>query len=761
MRCSGGWIMRVLVVLMLSATAVADTPVYTDALSAGWQSWSWGTTAGFANTSPVHGGAGQSISVRYDVAWAGFYLHTDAGLAASEYTKLRFSIHGGTTAGQPIRFVAYQGNAEGQSISVAAPIANTWTDVEIAVASLGVATINGLVWQEAGGQARPAFYLDDIVLVSGEPPPPGSGPALAVDAAADRHAISPHIYGMNFADESLAVELALPVHRWGGNATTRYNWQTDTSNHAMDWYFENIPESNANPGSLPNGSIVDRFVEADRARGTDSLITLPLIGWTPKARAYACGFSVAKYGPQQSVDPWRPDCGNGKHPDGTMITGNDPQDTSLAIGPAFVADWIAHLVSRYGNAAGSGVRFYNLDNEPMLWNDTHRDVHPTATSYDELRDRTFAYAAAIKTADPAAATLGPVLYGWTAYWYSAADAVGGGDWWNRRPDRMAHGDTPFVEWYLQQLHAYETAHGLRILDYLDLHYYPQAAGVTLSTAGDAATQARRLRSTRSLWDPAYVDESWIGEPVRLIPRMRDWVNASYPGTKLAITEYNWGGHEHINGALAQADVLGLFGREQLDLATLWDPPAPGEPAAWAFRMFRNYDGAGGRFGNTSVRVTSADQGQVSAYAGLRNDGAMTLMLINKTTGELTCPLSLTHYAMSATARMYRYSALDATHIVESDVAAAATMSVLLPASSINLVVFQPAGPPSDFDRDGDVDAADLGHFAECVSGPNVMQNLPTCLDADLDADHDVDQTDFARIQRCLSGADVAADPACD
>ena len=114
---------------------------------------------------------------------------------------------------------------------------------------------------------------------------------------------------------------------------------------------------------------------------------------------------------------------------------------------------------------------------------------------------------------------------------------------------------------------------------------------------NAATQALRLRSTRSIWDPNYPDESWIngteGWPtVRLIPRMRDWVASNYPGTKLAITEYNWGALDHINGALAPADALGIFGREGLDLATLWAAPDPDQPGAFAFRMYRNYDGPG-------------------------------------------------------------------------------------------------------------------------------------------------------------------------
>jgi hypothetical protein len=323
-------------------------------------------------------------------------------------------------------------------------------------------------------------------------------------------------------------------------------------------------------------------VQANRARSTDTLLTVPLIGWTPRARASDCGFSVAKYGPQQSTDSWRPDCGNGVRPDGSMVTGNDPADTSLAIGPAFVTEWIGHLRARFGGADAGGVRYFNLDNEPELWNSTHRDVHPQPLGYDELLQRSIAYARAIKDAEPRALTLGPVGWGWTAYFYSAADMAAGGSWWTTRPDRRAHGDTPLVEWYLREMRAQGERDGRRLLDFLDLHYYPQAAGVSLQGAGGTSTQALRLRSTRSLWDPTYTDESWIdgtegGPAVQLLPRMRAWVDAHYPGTKLAVTEQGRA-RPHQRRA-AQADVSASSGAK----GSTWRrcgprPPASPEPS---------------------------------------------------------------------------------------------------------------------------------------------------------------------------------------
>ena len=641
--------------------SVADLSIYADNLATGWENWSWDTTVNLAVASPVHTGSA-SLSAQFNQAWAGLYLHINRPIDTSGYDALRFWVNAGTSTGQKI---AVSVNFNGNLFDLT-PLANTWNQVTIPLTNLGdPSTITEIVWQDSLGSSQPVFYLDDIALVnSGQPtptvPPAGAGPALNVDAAVNRHAINPNIYGMNYPGEAIATELKLPVSRWGGNSTSRYNWQNDTTNTGSDWYFENIPEASG---------ASDSFVDQNLRTGTQTLMTVPLIGWVAKSRPgghpYDCGFKISKYGTQQSTDQWDPDCGNGLLPNGTKVIGNDPLDTSIAITPAFVTGWINHLTGKYGRAASVGVRFYDLDNEPMLWNSTHRDVHPNPTTYNELRDKTWAFAAAIKAADPSAQTLGPVLWGWCAYFFSALDGCAPGT------DYSSHGNLNFIPWYLQQMRAYDQAHGVRILDYLDLHYYPQAAGVSLSGAGDAATQALRLRSTRSLWDPAYNDESWIasvqdGPVVRLIPRMRQWVADNYPGTKLAISEYNWGGLESINGALAQADVLGIFGREGLDLATLWAPPDITQPGMFAFRMYRNYDGQGSAFGETSLQAGSTDQDKLAIYAAQRtSNGALTLMVINKTAQTLTSPVTLANFSPASSAQVYRYSSASLNAIIHA------------------------------------------------------------------------------------------------
>jgi hypothetical protein len=674
--------------------AASDLSIYAEQLAAGWQDWSWNISSNFSNHSPVHAGS-NSLSVTFSQGWDGLQLVTQTPVDLTGYTTLRFWINGGSSGGQAIQFTLKRGDEICLSAmrNLTAP-KNTWLMVDIPLSELGTpATANTLVFFNNSGNAQSTFYLDDITFLAGTtsaaPAPTAAGPVLSINAGTGKHTISTDIYGMNYADEALAQELKLPVRRWGGNSTTRYNFKLDVYNTGSDWYFENITNPVANVAALPNGSAADQFVNQDRRTGTKTLITVPMLGYVAKRRVnnhpYDCGFNTTLYGSQDSTDSWDPTCGNGVH-NGNNITGNQPTDTSAAVGASFVTDWVNHLVNTFGTAANGGVAYYDLDNEPMLWNSTHRDVHPNPTSYDEMKTKTYSIAAAIKAADPSAKTLGPVVWGWMAYFWSALDLTG--DYINNPPDRNAHGGVPFLDWYLQQMKAYETQNGTRILDYLDIHYYPQGSSV-YSDAVDASTAALRLRSTRSLWDSTYQDESWISDKVRLIPRMHDWVNNNYPGTKTAISEYSWGAMCHINGALAQADVLGIFGREQLDMATLWGPPTSAQPGAYAFRMFRNYDGNGSMFGEQSVSASSANQDQLSVYAALRgSDAALTVMVINKTSNNLTSTVSLANYPPLAGATVYRYSGtkLNGIEQLASIPVSASGFQTTFSANSITLVV---------------------------------------------------------------------------
>lgn len=467
---------------------------------------------------------------------------------------------------------------------------------------------------------------------------------VSVDASADRHPIDPRIYGVAYGDAATLSDLRAPVNRLGGNNTSRYNWQVNADNRGSDWYFESIPFANT------VGEVGDSFVTASRAGGAAPMLTIPMVGWVAKVganRSKLSSFSIAKYGAQTGNDwQWFADAGNGVHPGGALVAGNDPNDASVPADSLFQQGWAQHLVTTWGTAGAGGVRYYLLDNEPSIWFSTHRDVHPVGPTMQEVRDKAVDYASRLKTVDPSALVVGPEEWGWSGYFYSGFDQqYGSQHGWTSLPDRASHGGADYLPWYLGQLRDASASAGRRLLDVFSVHYYPQ--GGEFSNDTSTAMQLRRNRSTRSLWDPAYVDETWINDRVELVPRLRGWVAANYPGTKIAITEYNWGAEDHINGATAQADVLGIFGREGLDMATRWTTPAASTPTYKAMKMYRNYDGAGSGFGDTSVRAQTPDPNTLSAFASVRaSDGALTVVVVAKSLTGAT-PLSVTAAGFSA------------------------------------------------------------------------------------------------------------------
>jgi hypothetical protein len=509
---------------------------------------------------------------------------------------------------------------------------------------------------------------------------PGAASAAAIAVTVDFNAvgrpISPLIFGVSFGDPAQNAAIGYPVVRWGGNATTRYNWQANFYNTANDYYFENIANCNVAycPPGLPKA---DLFIGSVLGAGATPLMTIPTIGSmarsdSPVNHPFFAGFSTTKYGTQTSTDPFDPTAGNGlcnsgAHCTGGQIVGNDPTDTSAANVPGDAAAWIAHLQATFGTAGAGGVKFYSLDNEIMLWNSTHRDVHPAPLDYAGAWTETHDYATAIKQQEPDALVTGPVTWGYCDLFGSAADNCVDGT------DRAAHGGLAFVAWYLQQVCANPLPGGKHLVDYLDLHYYPQGANVALSSDDSATTAGRRLRSLKELYDPAWVAESWFADlgdfdsnhysKPALIPRVRAWIDQYCPGTKLAITEYNWGGDGTSSGAVAQAEALAIFAREGVDLAARWVAPAASSKVERAFRLFLNYDGSGGAVAGASVAAASASVDQIGAYAFRRYARRNMLLLTNKDTSA-THSVALT-FAQNQTGawNLYGFDAANAVHLI--------------------------------------------------------------------------------------------------
>ncbi|MHB8734062.1 MAG: glycoside hydrolase family 44 protein [Terriglobales bacterium] len=455
---------------------------------------------------------------------------------------------------------------------------------------------------------------------------------ITVNTLAERHPISPYVYGVNFGvDANYMSDSGATLSRWGGNDRSRYNWKLKATNSAADYYFENHASTFG-----ANGSAED-FIAAMIAGGGTPIMTLPMLNWVAKDTS-SHGFSVAKYGAQQKVDPYNLDAGNGMHLDGSKLTGNDPTDSSVPLlntssisdppGTVYRSEWVAALAAAFGNSP----HFYDLDNEPEIWGGTHRDVHPQATSYDEMRDTFLNLARALKRWDPQAVTLGPVDCCWYFYWNLPSGAA----------DKAAHAGIDYLPWWLNEIAFADRVAGARALDDFDIHAYPD---VDTSKLSDADAAALRLRSTRDYWDPTYLQEGYIGTdqyatqtqprrnyPAR-IPRMRALLNSIYPGLAFSITEWNFVGFsDQVLGAgLVDADMYGVLGRERLDAASRWVRPDAGSPPYEALKLYRNYDGNHHHFGTRSIAAgNDGSPNLFSTYAALDAAGTtLTLMVINK------------------------------------------------------------------------------------------------------------------------------------
>ncbi|MGA9780228.1 MAG: glycoside hydrolase family 44 protein, partial [Verrucomicrobiia bacterium] len=388
-------------VTVVSLVARADQIIYDNALENDWQNWSW-ATVNLSNTSPVHSGS-YSISVTASntpANWQALYLDISA-MNTSGFTNLTFWINGGASGGQQVQVQCILGSNAQSAVQIGPLPANTWQQVTLSMSALGVANqanFTGFWLQAEGGSTVPTFYVDDISLVTNAITAGTNAPvAIAIDALANRHAISPIIYGTAFATSNQLSDLNFTMNRMGGNNETRDNWQINAHNLDADWYFESYPDSSS---TVP-GATVDAFVANSKYGGAQPLITISMIGWMPmlgSGRSILYSYSTNKYGPQTSTDPYLSAAGNGiSVTNNTPITWNNPNDANFPTNAVFEQGLVQHLMNQWGSSTNGGVGFYIMDNEESIWFSTHQDVHPVGPTMQEIRNDFFTYASMVKS----------------------------------------------------------------------------------------------------------------------------------------------------------------------------------------------------------------------------------------------------------------------------------------------------------------------------------------------------------------------------
>ena len=449
---------------------------------------------------------------------------------------------------------------------------------------------------------------------------------ISVNPVSGATPISPYIYGTN---SDLPGVVKTNTRRYGGNRLTGYNWETNASNAGTDYNNESdnylvsgLPSSQQ---SIPAIALTN-FHDQSLAQGTPyTVLTLQMAGYVS---ADESGDVTAA----QAAPSSRWDAVADNKPGGIY---DNPPD--LTDGTVYMDELLSLLITKYGPASGStGIKGYDMDNEPALWPDTHPYLHPAKTTCAEMISKTTALSETVKRMDPSAEVLGPVLYGSEAY-FNLQTAP---DW---KPP-LSTGYRWFIDYYLDQMSKASAAAGMRLLDVLDLHRYsdenvsgtgPDQSITSQTDFSDTASDMDRVQAPRVLWDPTYVENSWVqmydSQFLPWIPNLKASINTYYPGTKLSFTEYNYGGESDISGGLAQADVLGIYGKFGVYLGCVWilhDTPPPVYTSA-AFNLYLNYDGQGGKFGATSVSETDSDTVNSSAYASTDADRTIHVVVLNK------------------------------------------------------------------------------------------------------------------------------------
>lgn len=517
---------------------------------------------------------------------------------------------------------------------------------------------------------------------------------ITINTSNQRSAISPYIYGTN---QIMTGTENLTLYRLGGNRATGYNWENNYSNagsdsgHTSDTWFcstnYGYGADCSSPGGLPR-----RFHQEALNAGMTSIITLQMAGYVS---ADASGtVTEAQVAPSTR---WKQAVA--KKGSAFAYPPNTADDY------VYMDELVNYLVGQYGGAsAANGVKFYSLDNEADLWDSTHPRIHPTPVFAAEWVNKSIELSKAVKDVDANAQVLGPVFFG---IWSMRTDypdwgSVGGGYSW-------------FAAYYLDKLEAASAADGRRLLDVFDIHWYSEAreglyppfnyesgqCRVTENTCTSVSARISRMQAPRTLWDATYIENSSVGQwcqaQLPLIPKVQAAIDAYYPGTKIGFTEHGHGGGSDYSGGIAMADTLGIFGKYGVYMACMWKT-AYGSFHSAAYKLFRNYNGANGTYGDTKVQCDTSDVFNVTSYASINgtDDSELHIILLNKASTAQAANVNITSGTQYDSVQAWGFgNTTSAITAMAAPSISGNTFAFSLPAYSANHFVLKRVGTPTN------------------------------------------------------------------
>ena len=567
-----------------------------------------------------------------------------AGLQASA-GNAQVSLSWTASAGATSYNVKRSATSGGPYTTVASPTTTSYTDTGLT---------NGTAYYYVVSAVNSAGESANSTQVNATPVAPTNPDVTITIEPTKTQPISPYIYGLNFYFGNTDPPPLLTFDRAGGNRWTAYNWETNASNAGSDYLYEN---DNYLSSSTVAGEAVRSFIAQDQGSGLASLMTVQLQGLV----------AGDENGPVSVANP--PDMTRFKTVvDKKSTKSSAPFTTTPVTTDAYVYmdEFLWAMDQKFSGMGIFGTNpthptFVELDNEPELWNTTHLEAQgPNPVTSDNYISKTITLTEALKDQFPDVVIFGPVHYGFEGIynWQGELSATPSGTNW-------------FPDKYLPAIKSAATTYGKPLVDVYDFHWYSEATdgsgnrvinlpGPTLT---DAQVQAI-VQSPRSLWDTTFTENSWIttdvlGGPIYVLGHLQAKIAAENPGMKIAITEYNNGGGQHIAGTIAEADNLGIFGSQGVFAASYW-PLSSNEPYPLAaFRAYRGFDGSNASFGDVSLQSTSSSVQDVVVYASSdsTSPGRVVFVAINRSTAAKVTAIN--GQPLSGTAYLYQMTAASA------------------------------------------------------------------------------------------------------
>jgi fibronectin type 3 domain-containing protein len=565
--------------------------------------------------------------------------------------------------------------------AVASPTVTNYTDTTVS---------NGTTYYYVVSAVNSAGQSANSAQASATPASPTANVTITINPAQTK-AISPYIYGINFYSGVTGAPPQLTFDRAGGNRWTAYNWETNASNAGSDYLYEN--DDYLSSSAVP-AEAVRSFIAGDQSNGLASLMTVQLQGLV----------AGDENGPVSVTNP--PDLTRFKQvvdQKSTVSSAPFTINPSTTNADVFMDEFVWALDQKFSGMGIFGANpthptFVSLDNEPELWNSTHLEVQgPNPVSSDDYIAKTITMTEALKNQFPDMVIFGPVHYGFQGIYN-----------WQGELSATPNGANWFPDKYLTALSAASATYGKPLVDVYDFHWYAEeydangnrSIDLTGTTLTDAQVQLI-VQSPRNLWDSTFTDSTnsnpWIYQelgntPINLLGRLQAKINAEFPGMKISLTEYENGGWNHIAGTIAQADNLGIFGSQGVFAANFWPPNGTYSYALGGFRAFRDFDGAGANFGDTSLQATSSNVQNVMVYASSDSatPGRFVVVAINRSTSSQVTAIS--GLALSGTAELYQMTATSAQGqnpvepvSIGKMTVSGATLTITLPALSVTTI----------------------------------------------------------------------------